>query len=165
MEKVLVSACLLGAPVRYDGQDLKSEDRILQQWWQEGRAIPFCPEVAGGLPTPRLPAEITGGDGQEVLQNRAKVLDNSGRDLSAQFQSGARQALALCQAQQIRVAVLTDRSPSCGSSLIYDGSFTGTRLPGQGVTTALLEQHGIRVFSQHQISQAAAYLASLSSHL
>ena len=164
MHKVLVSACLLGNPVRYDGGDLQSTDAILAQWLREGRVVSFCPEVAGGLPTPRPPAEIVGGDGAAVLAEHAQVLDCHGQDVSASFLSGARQALALCQAQQIRVAVLTDRSPSCGSSLTYDGSFTGTRLPGQGVTTALLEQQGIRVFSQHQIPQAAAYLAGLSDY-
>lgn len=161
MHKVLVSACLLGSPVRYDGADLKSTDAILSRWLREERVVSFCPEVAGGLPTPRPPAEIVGGDGQAVLAEHARVRDCEGQDVSAAFLSGAQQALVLCQAQNIKIAILTDRSPSCGSSLIYDGSFTGTRRPGQGVTTALLEQHGIRVFSQHQISQAAAYLASL----
>lgn len=162
MNKVLVSACLLGSPVRYDGRDLQSTDAILSQWLREDRVVSFCPEVAGGLPTPRPPAEIVGGDGRNLLQEQARVLDCNGRDVSAFFLNGARQALVLCQSYRIRVAVLTERSPSCGSSQIYDGSFSGHKIPGQGVTTALLEQHGIRVFNQHQLAQAAEYLSRLT---
>ncbi|WP_248917889.1 DUF523 domain-containing protein [Pseudomonas entomophila] len=151
--KVLVSACLLGQPVRYDGRASGHPD-LLQRWQAEGRVVPLCPEVAGGLPTPRPPAEIPGGQGGAVLDGLAPVVTVAGEDVSEAFLAGARQALALVRRHGIRVAVLKSGSPSCGNRLTYDGSFTGVKVPGEGVTTALLRREGVLVFSELELDQA-----------
>jgi uncharacterized protein YbbK (DUF523 family) len=111
----------------------------------EGAAVAFCPEVAGGLPTPRLPAEIVGGDGEDVLEGRARVVDATGADCTAEFVDGAHQVLAAARAAGARKALLTARSPSCGCGQIYDGTFSGTLRPGDGVAAALLRRDGIQV--------------------
>lgn len=160
LPKVLVSACLLGQPVRYDGRASGHPD-LLQQWQAEGRVVPLCPEVAGGLPTPRPPAEIPGGQGGEVLDGAARVVTVGNEDVSAAFLAGARQALALVRQHGIRVAVLKAGSPSCGNRLTYDGSFSGVKVPGEGVTTALLRREGVLVFSELELEQAQQALAGL----
>jgi uncharacterized protein YbbK (DUF523 family) len=159
MEAVLVSACLLGAPVRYNGGGARCEHALLALWQAQGRVVAVCPEVAGGLPTPRPPAEIRGGlGGQAVLMGQAAVIESTGRDVSAAFVSGAQQAVALARARGIRVAVLKEGSPSCGSDHVHDGSFSGTRIAGLGVTAAALTQIGVRVFSERQLAEAASCL-------
>ena len=164
MHFILVSACLLGSPVRYDGSHKQSRDEVLQRWRAEGRVISICPEVAGGLPTPRPAAEVSaGGGGAKVFSGLAKVVDSQGNDVSAEFIAGARHALERAQSGGIRVAVLKEGSPSCGSSYIHDGSFTGTRVPGNGVTTSLLESFGLRVFSEHQFVEANNFLLELEA--
>lgn len=160
MEKILVSRCLLGHRVRYDGGASGPFD-LLEQWIEEGRVVPLCPEVAGGLPTPRAAAEIPGGQGGEVLDGIAAVITTDGEDVSAQFLEGARQALKLVQKHGIRVAVLKANSPSCGNLLTYDGTFSGVRVSGEGVTAALLKRHGVRVFSELELAEAAVTLAAL----
>jgi len=142
--KVLVSACLMGSRVRYDGRDKLLASELLERWTAEGRVVPFCPELAGGLSVPRAPAE---------LQPDGRVLDLTGRDVTALFADGARQALAVAQSEGCRFALLTDGSPSCGSSFVYDGSFTGRKVAGAGVTATLLEGHGIRVFGPDRIGE------------
>ena len=159
--KLLVSACLLGNPVRYDGKANTLQHSGLQQLLLEDRLVPLCPEVAGGLPIPRAAAEIEFGDGSQVLAGRAAVKSESGEDLSACFLSGAEKALAICRQYRIDTALLTERSPSCGSSEIYDGSFTRRKIAGTGVTTALLIANGIRVFSQYQVEAAIRHLNSV----
>ena len=161
MIKVLVSACLLGERVRYDGSDALSSGAVLGRWLAEGRVVPFCPEVAGGLPVPRPPAEIAGAGGQAVLAGAAQVRDVHGRDVTAAYLRGAAGALAAARAAGARLAVLKDGSPSCGSRSIHDGSFSRTRIAGQGVTAALLSAAGIRVFSEGQLDEAAGHLAAL----
>ena len=163
MIKVLVSACLLGDRVRYNGASASASSAILTQWIDEGRVVPFCPEVAGGLGVPRPAAEISGGTGEAVLDGHASVMTGSGADVTDHFRRGAELALAAARAQNVRVAILKDGSPSCGSGSIYDGTFSGRKHTGHGVTTALLERHGIRVFSEAQFTDAAKYLASLDS--
>lgn len=160
MEKVLVSRCLLGHRVRYDGGASGPFD-LLEQWIEEGRVVPLCPEVAGGLPTPRAAAEIPGGQGGEVLDGTAAVITTDGEDVSAQFLEGARRALELVQKHGIRVAVLKANSPSCGNLLTYDGTFSGVKVSGEGVTAALLKRHGVRVFSELELVEAAVTLAAL----
>ncbi len=160
MEKILVSRCLLGHRVRYDGGASGPFD-LLEQWIEEGRVVPLCPEVAGGLPTPRAAAEIPGGQGVEVLDGTAAVITTDGEDVSAQFLEGARQALDLVQKHGIRVAVLKANSPSCGNLLTYDGTFSGVKVNGEGVTAALLKRHGVRVFSELELAEAAVTLAAL----
>ena len=160
MQKILVSRCLLGHRVRYDGGASGPFDQ-LQQWIAEGRVVPLCPEVAGGLPTPRAAAEIPGGQGAEVLDGSARVITTEGEDVSAEFLSGARQALALVRQHGIRTAVLKANSPSCGNLLTYDGTFSGVKVGGEGVTAALLNRHGVRVFNESQLVEAASALAAL----
>lgn len=162
MHRVLVSACLLGERVRHNGEHKQSHDRVLQRWLREGRVVPFCPEVAGGLPVPRPAAEIaeaTGGS--SVLSGAGRVLDVNGRDVSAFFVAGAQQALEYAQRESIRVAVLKEGSPSCGTSFIYDGTFTSRRVPGQGVTAALLRQAGIHALNEFQFEEADRILTQL----
>jgi uncharacterized protein YbbK (DUF523 family) len=151
MIKVVVSACLLGAPVRFDGRDKKSEHPVLARWMDEGRIISVCPEMLGGLGTPRPPAEI----------REERVFTNEGRDVTAEFGLGARTALA--SAENARMAVLKEGSPSCGSSYIYDGTFTKTRVAGAGVTASLLRERGFAVFSEEQLEEADAYLRDLEA--
>ncbi|MCC5579736.1 MULTISPECIES: DUF523 domain-containing protein [Microtetraspora] len=159
MERVLVSACLLGRRVRYDGGAKTSEDELLATWNSEGRLVPFCPEVAGGLPVPRPPAEIEGGaGGAAVLAGTARIVTPDGDDVTEAFLAGARRALDAARASGARVAILKEGSPSCGSLRVYDGTFTGRTTPGQGVTTALLEQNGVRVFDEDDIAGAARHL-------
>ena len=154
MEKILISACLLGKTVRYDGKTLPVSNNLLERWMAEGRVISVCPEVDAGMSIPRAPAEITAGTGYEVLAGTAKVIIKNGDEVSAAFKKGAQLALALCQQHNIKVAVLTEGSPSCGSSSIYNGSFTRQKIAGVGVTVALLQQHGIDVFNQYQLLEA-----------
>ncbi len=138
---ILVSACLAGIPCRYDGGS--SPEPEIQMLVARGVAVPFCPEVAGGLPVPRPPAEISGGDGRDVLEGRAKVLREDGVDVTEAFLQGAFKALELARRLGVNRAILKARSPSCGVSLIHDGSFTGSLREGMGVTAALLWKEGI----------------------
>jgi uncharacterized protein YbbK (DUF523 family) len=164
MESILVSACLMGRRVRYDGGAKTSSDAQLAAWRREGRLVPFCPEVEGGLAIPRPAAEIEGGaGGAAVLSGAARVLAADGADVTAEFLAGARAALAAARARGARLAVLKDGSPSCGALAVYDGTFTGRRAPGRGVTTALLEAEGVRVFTEDQIADAARYLRALET--
>lgn len=163
-EPVLVSACLLGEAVRFDGGDMRSDHAILQRWLKEGRVESVCPEVAGGLPVPRPRAEIaSGAGGAKVLAGAARAIDSNGRDVSAYLVGGAERALAKARERRIRVAVLKEGSPSCGSGFIFDGSFSNAKVDGMGVTAALLAQNGVRVFSEHQLAEADALLQALES--
>ncbi len=159
--RILVSACLIDQPVRYDGRARTYTHPLLARWQREGRLLPVCPELAGGLKVPRPAAEIRAGDGHDVLQGRARVINCWGQDQSQAFIQGAHSVLEQARAGGARIAILTDKSPSCGSQRIYDGSFTGTQIPGIGVTTALLEAHGIAVFGPQQLEEAAALLQRL----
>lgn len=162
MHLVLVSSCLLGKPVRYHGGGAECDHPVLARWLKEGRVVAVCPEVAGGLPTPRPPAEIeVAKGGQSVLLGHARVLEATGRNVTAAFISGAQHALAIAQTKGIRIAILKEGSPSCGSSYTYDGSFTGACVQSAGVTSAALLNAGITVFSEAQLEDAARYLAQL----
>ena len=143
--KVIISACLLGVRCRYDGGDSRNETAI--QHKKTHQLIPVCPEESGGLPTPRPPAEIVGGDGNDVLDGKAKVLTADGVDVTEAYLQGARHALAVAQTHGATQVILKARSPSCGCGNIYDGTFSGTLTSGDGVTTALLKRHGITVTS------------------
>lgn len=160
--KILISACLLGRPVRYDGKGKALHDPLIERWKTEGRLVGYCPEQAGGLPTPRPPAEIEGGkNGDDVLAGRARVLEVTGGDVTAEFIEGGRKAVAFARAQDCRFALLIDGSPSCGSGFIYDGSFSGNRHPGFGVTAALMRQAGIEVFSDLELDKLEAHIKSI----
>jgi len=174
MERVLVSACLLGARVRYHGGDAACADPILLRWVSEGRVVAVCPEQEGGLPTPRPAAEIvllrssaqlasSRRSGQAVIAGTARVQTAAGSDVTEAFCAGADRALDLVKRHGIRVAVLKDASPSCGSAVVFDGSFSGERIPGSGVTTALLDAYGVRVFNESQLEAAAEWLNRLES--
>ncbi|WP_433335533.1 DUF523 domain-containing protein [Spirillospora sp. CA-294931] len=151
MERILVSACLLGSPVRYDGGAKPVADAIWTRWRAEGRLVSVCPEISGGLPVPRPPAEIVG----------TRILTDAGDDVTEPFHRGARQALDTARRWDVRLAVLKEGSPSCGSGRVYDGTFSGSTVPGRGVTTELLEDAGIRVFSEDELVAAADYLEIL----
>lgn len=146
MKKRGVSACLCGKPCRYDGLSKGVEPFLSgdQVGWQL-----FCPEQAGGLTTPRIAAEIVGGTGYDVLNGRAKVVTRTGVDVTQAFLIGAYQTLAQLKNCQSKQVVLKQKSPSCGSGQIYDGSFTGTLRQGDGVTTALLRVHGYEIFDEN----------------
>src|SRR5690606_35713376 len=127
----------------------------------EGRLVVVCPETMGGLPTPRPRAEIRRGrDGRAERRggDGRVVVDERGRDVTRAFEDGAARALELARQHGCRYALLKEGSPSCGSSEIADGSFTGTRVSGRGLAEALLEAHGIEVFSEHQLGELAARL-------
>ena len=152
-EKVLISSCLLGECVRYDGKGGTLGQDFLNCLTRDFELVPFCPECAGGLPTPRPPAEILGGEGSDVLAGDAQVTTAGGDDVTVQFVVGARAALECCQKEQIAICVLKERSPSCGSGYIYDGSFNKTLRPGRGVTAALLASEGVNVFSDEEFER------------
>ncbi|MFP6848267.1 MAG: DUF523 domain-containing protein [Pseudomonas sp.] len=160
MQKILVSRCLLGQRVRYDG-GAHGPFGLLERWQQQGRIVPLCPEVAGGLPTPRAPAEIAGGQGAQVLDGHLPVLTIEGEDVTAAFVDGAEQACALVARHAIRIALLKARSPSCGNRENYDGTFSGTKVVGEGVTAAALRRIGVQVFSEEELPAAEAALMAL----
>ena len=130
----------------------------LARWIHEGRVVPVCPEILGGLGVPREPAEIVGGDGADVLSGRARVVTPNGTDVTDAFVAGALQVVALAGANGASVAILKQRSPSCGSRGVYDGTFSRTLMSGRGVTVAALEASGVRVYDETQVSAAAAIL-------
>lgn len=143
-EKLLISACLLGKPVRYDGKSKPiNELAWLKQLEQQGRLMVICPEVVGGLPTPRPPAERV----------KEKVLTELGIDVTEAFQDGAEKALKLCLQNDIKYALLKANSPSCGNKSIYDGQFANKLVAGMGMTAELLTQNGIQVFSELELSE------------
>lgn len=143
---ILVSSCLAGISCRYDGK-AKTDPQILEAV-RDGRAIPACAEVLGNLPTPRPPAEIVGGDGNDVLAGTAQVRTIDGEDVTEQFLVGARAVAELVQEQGITHAILQAKSPSCGCDLIYDGSHNGNLVPGDGILAALLKKQGLNVTSR-----------------
>ncbi|GHF50456.1 hypothetical protein GCM10010218_35000 [Streptomyces mashuensis] len=143
MEAILVSACLRGVPCRFDGQHKASSG--VEEAVTGREVVSFCPEVAGGLATPRRPAELVGGDGYDVLDGTARVVEDTGRDVTAEFLDGAQRALAAARHRGCTEALLMPRSPSCGRGTVHDGSFAGRLVPGDGVTAALLERNGIAV--------------------
>lgn len=147
--KILVSACLLGEKVRYDGNDKNLAHSHLKALEQRGFIVRICPEVAGGLAVPRQPAEI-----QTANNDVIKITTITKLDVTNEFLKGAKLALSLCLKNNIKIAIMTDGSPSCGSKLIYDGSFSGRKIADHGATTRLLTKNGIRVFSQFQVDDA-----------
>ena len=144
--KTLISACLLGVRCRYDGGHSRDAAAIKQH--ETDTLIAVCPEELGGLPTPRPPSEIVGGDGEDVLAGTAKVMTAAGVDVTDAYLRGAHQTLRIAQSHGATRVILKARSPSCGCGHIYDGTFSGMLKAGDGVTAALLKQHGIEVISQ-----------------
>ena len=142
---VLVSACLCGVACNHEGRAARRDVRV--ELAGRYRVIPVCPEVAGGMTTPRVAAEIVGGDGHDVVVGTARVLDRDGTDVTREYLRGATQAVDVARAAGVERAVLKARSPSCGSSHVYDGTFTRTLHEGAGVTAAALRAAGVVVTS------------------
>ena len=145
----LCSACLLGIKCRYDGKSKPDEKVILLS--KNEILIPICPEQLGGLSTPRLNSEIVGGEGQNVLNDKAKVIDAKGKDVTDNFIEGAEETLKIAKLYNIKEAILKQKSPSCGLGKIYDGTFSGRLINGDGITTALLKKNGIKVISEEDL--------------
>ena len=141
MKKLIISACLLGESCRYDGKSKPCE--AVERLQKEYELLPVCPECMGGLPTPRPPAEI---------QKDGRVINREGRDVTANYRRGAEMTLELARREDCHIALLKEKSPSCGRGRIYDGSFTGTLTEGNGICAALLLlQNGIEVLGESQI--------------
>ena len=136
--KILVSACLLGVRCRYDGKS--KPHPAVERLMEQHTLIPVCGEILGGLPTPRVSAERQG----------ARVVTADGRDVTAAYRRGAEEVLRLAKLYGCKAAILKERSPSCGSGRIYDGTFTGTLTDGWGVTAELLRDHGICVIGESE---------------
>lgn len=160
-----MSGCLNGRPIRFNSTGVDVESAIWDRWADEGRLVHFCPELAVGFPVPRPPAETVGGDGRAVLDGTARVLENNGNDVTDLFIQGAALAVARAVSQGCVAAVLTDGSPTCGTTYVYDGSFGGGTVPGMGVTARLLHDNGIAVFSEDQIALADEYLRSMEEQV
>ena len=141
-EPLLVSACLIGVNCKYSGGSNALPPELLAALEARYRLVPVCPERDGGLPTPRLPSERT--------ENR--VLNRAGEDVTEAFRRGAQLALETARREGCRLALLKERSPSCGSGRIYDGSFSGTLIPGDGVAAALLKEQGLAVFGESEFA-------------
>lgn len=154
MKKILVSECLYGGRiVRYDGGDATETNPIFLKWKEEGRLVPICPEVFGGLPTPRPDSQRVGD----------KVQTGAGKDVTAEYTKGAKEALRLAQENDVAFAVMKQDSPSCGSKFIYDGTFTDTKKAGQGLAVEYLRKAGFKVFAEEDIDEAEKYLIELES--
>lgn len=144
MKKILVSQCLYGGePVRYDGKSKAETDPRFLQWKEEGRLIPVCPEVFGGLPTPRADAQRVGD----------KVIARTGKDVTFEYMKGAYEAVRLAEEYGVLCAIMKEKSPSCGSSKIYDGTFEGNLIEGQGTAVELLRKAGVAVYSEEQLDE------------
>ena len=150
--KILVSECLYGGRVvRYDGGDVPLLDPLFLKWKEEGRLVPICPEVFGGLPTPRPDAQRKGD----------RVITRTGEDVTGPFTNGAEEALRLAREEKVAFCIMKADSPSCGSKEIYDGTHTGAKCPGQGLAVELLRKAGFAVFDEDDVSGAAALLSKL----
>jgi len=141
-QPLLISACLLSVSCRYDGKDNALSEKDMRSLNEHFILIPACPEQLGGLSTPRLPAEI---------QSDGRTLRQDGVDVSLEFQRGADEALKIAKIAHSKIALLKANSPSCGNDEIYDGSFTGQLIPGQGQTVKLFEKHSIKVYNENEI--------------
>ncbi|MGI5848914.1 MAG: DUF523 domain-containing protein [Christensenellales bacterium] len=139
----IASACLIGEKCRYDGE--ARENTEMKKLYFSGKIKPVCPECLGGLPIPRCPSEIVGGDGKDVLGGKAKVYSMDGADLTDAFLKGAAQTLAAAKDCGAKRAYMKSKSPSCGCGMIYDGTFSCRLRQGDGVTSALLKKNGIEV--------------------
>lgn len=143
---LLVSACLCGINCRYSGDS--SADEKIMQLLKDGEVLPVCPEQLGGLETPRKACEIVGGDGKDVLQGNAMVINKAGEDKTVEFVKGANEVLNIAKMVGSEKAILKAKSPSCGCGRIYDGTFSGNKITGNGVTAQLLLENGIEVITE-----------------
>lgn len=145
----IVSACLAGINCRFDGTNRL--DQRVKDLVEKGGAVPVCPEQLGGLASPRAPAEIQGGSGEDVLEDRARVIDRAGKDVTDNFKRGAYEVLKIAEKEKAKKAILKSNSPSCGSGKIYNGTFSGSLSKGCGVTAALLKKKGIKIETERKI--------------
>ncbi|CAG9421162.1 TPA: DUF523 domain-containing protein [Providencia alcalifaciens] len=157
-KKILVSACLMGHNVRYNGTAKAHLQTTLARWQKEQRLVIFCPELAAGLPTPRLPVEIISATGYEVMQGNARMVESTGNDVTQHYQLAAWLALQRAEEEGCVAALLTDGSPTCGVHQIYDGTFSGKTISGMGVATTLLSQSGVLVFSHSQVDELVEWI-------
>lgn len=144
-EKILISACLIGDNTRYDGKSCKNDDVLKLTKYYD--LIPICPEVNGGLKTPRDPSEIKGN----------KVISSKGKDVTSYYQDGAFLAESICHLFSIKLAILKENSPSCGVNFIHDGTFSGNLIKGKGITTERLEKLGVKCITENQINELIEY--------
>jgi uncharacterized protein YbbK (DUF523 family) len=140
LSPILVSACLLGEPCRYDAKSMPCD--TVRALGRDRELVPVCPEQLGGLPTPRIPSEI---------QPDGNVVDREGNDRTDVFHSGAQAALRIARKHGCKQAILKAKSPSCGVHEVYDGSFSGTVVPGRGITASLLANAGLEVLDETEI--------------
>ncbi|QRN86905.1 DUF523 domain-containing protein [Clostridia bacterium] len=143
---VLISSCLLGVRCRYDAKAVEPHPEALRIF-KQGSALVLCPEMLGGLSCPRDPAEI---------QSDGRIMTESGEDVTEEFLFGAKKVLEVCLSLGVKKAYLKERSPSCGSSKVYDGTFSRTLIPGWGVCAALLREHGIEVAGEDELDHIYA---------
>ena len=156
--KILVSSCLAGIPCCYDGEDRLVEE--VRELVRAGKAVKACPEVLGGLLSPRPKHELVGGGGAEVLKGEAKVISEKGADESASFKAGAEALMEMAKEAGVTIAILKARSPSCGAGKIYNGTFMGVTKDGDGVAAALLRENGIKLFTEEELEEARSLFPS-----
>ena len=145
---IAVSSCLAGIECRYNGSHSLVEK--IKGLVEQNRVLLICPELLGGFSTPRESAEIVGGTGEDVLDGNAKVIEKSGNDVTELYIKGAYKALSIIQEANVKYVVLKENSPSCGSTIIYNGEFSNTKIAGEGVTAVLFKRAGIKVISEEQ---------------
>lgn len=145
---IVISACLCGVNCKYNGENNLNKETLTLL--KEGKAVLICPEQLGGLNTPRIPCEIVGGDGADVFDGKAKVVNSRGGNSTEEFVKGAYEALKIAKAVGAKSAILKSKSPSCGYGKIYDGSFTGKKIVGNGVTAELFLRNGIKVYTEEE---------------
>lgn len=150
--KILISACLIGENVKYDGGHNALDSGILSKWHDDGILVPLCPEVLGGLDVPRPACE--------VIKGTRTVVGKNGEDVSVAFAKGARESLKIAKEEGVCMAILKARSPSCGKDVIYDGTFTSTKVEDSGITCKLLQESGIPIFSEEELELAYAFWKS-----
>lgn len=148
---ILVSACLLGHKVKYNGGS--NDNGLLQEYNAQGRFVAVCPECFAMLPVPRPPMEIQYGTGRKLIEGRARAVDATGRDLTSSLLLGAQKILRIAEAYHAEVAIFKEGSPSCGVHRIYDGTFSGRKIQGAGAATELLRQHGLTVYSESDMTE------------
>ncbi len=159
MKKILLSACLAGLPVRYNGTAKHVVNQHITRWRHEKRFVIFCPELAAGFQTPRPAAEIQPGrGGNRVIAQGARVAESTGEDVTERYILAAWLTLEMAQQHHCQFAILTEGSPSCGRNVIYSGGFKGEKVSGMGVTAELLTRHGIEVFSEYDLPALCARL-------
>ena len=154
--KILISACLLGEKVKYDGGDNALHVKHIEAWKEAGVLVSVCPEVLGGLSIPRIPSEVVLG--------QKRVINALGEEVTEAFDKGAKEALRIAKQEGVVMAILKARSPSCGKGVIYDGTFTGTKVSDSGITCKMLQEQGIAVFSEEELEEASAFYTNSRSH-